>query len=234
LEDSPSVLGVVLAKGQRIVNGLLDILKLNLIQVIYLALLLFGVSLFAQGYPYRSGQGTPISIITVAIPSLALTLGAAAGVLPSANLGRLLARFVLPTGVLTSLAAFIVYNIFLTRSGEIAYAQLGATYTLVACGLGTMVFVKPPRPGAWSGGARHGALWPVGLAIVLMLLFLLISSIPLAQKFLYLGPLQAPEDYVTVALAFALWALALRFTLFLIPVDSGYQTTGRAGRKGRS
>jgi len=135
LQNSPSVLGVVLAKGQRIVNGLLDILKLSLTQASYLAILLVAVPLFSKGYPYRPGQGTVITILTVALPSLGLTLGAAAGVLPTARLGRLLSRFVVPAAITISTAALLVYMLFLDRSSEVAYSQLGVTYTLVSCGL---------------------------------------------------------------------------------------------------
>jgi magnesium-transporting ATPase (P-type) len=218
LEDSPSVLGVVLRKGQRIVNGLLDILKLQLTYVVYLAILLVAVPLFSKGYPYRSGQGTVITVVTVAIPSLGLTLGAAAGVLPSARLGRLLFRFVLPAAITISVAGLLVYMLFLDRSGQVAYAQLGLTYTLVACGLGLVVFIKPPRPAAWSGGAQKGAWWPLILAPALMALFVLVCAIPLAQDLLHIGLLQEPTDYAIVAVAFLAWAITLRFVLFLIPV----------------
>jgi magnesium-transporting ATPase (P-type) len=219
LHDSPSVLGVVLRKGQRIVNGLLDILKLQLTQVFYLTLLLVAVPLLAKGYPYRSGQGTVITIVTVAIPSLGLTLGAAAGVLPSAKLGRLLTRFVVPAAITISAAALLVYMLFLDRSGSVAYAQLGVTYTLVACGLGLVVFIKPPRPTSWSGGVHQGAWWPVLMGIVLMALFIGVSAIPLAQELLHVGLLQEPTDYAIVAVAVLAWAATLRFVLFLIPVD---------------
>jgi magnesium-transporting ATPase (P-type) len=219
LQDSPSVLGVVLAKGQRIVNGLLDILKLQLTQVFCLAMLLVAVPLFAKGYPYRSGQGTVITIVTVAIPSLGLTLGAAAGVLPSAKLGRLLMRFVVPAAITIAAAALIVYMLFLDRTGQVAYAQLGLTYTLVACGLGLVIYVKPPWPATWSGSARQGAWWPVLLAIALMALFVGVSAIPLAQELLYVGLLRAPTDYAIVAVAFLAWAVTLRFVLFVVPVD---------------
>jgi magnesium-transporting ATPase (P-type) len=220
LEDSPKVLGAVLAKGQRIVNGLLDILKLNLTHVICLAILLIAIPLFAEGYPYRSSQGGIISVMTVAIPSLGLTLGAAAGVLPSAKLGRLLARFVVPAGITIAAAALIVYLVFFDRTGEIRYAQLGVTYTLVACGLWLIVFVKPLRAVPWSGSAPTGAWWPVAMALVLMPVFVLICAIPLAQELLKVNLLREPTDYWIVGIAFLAWAITLRLVLRLIPVKS--------------
>ncbi len=229
MEDSPSVLGVVLEKGQRIVNGLMDILKVNLTQVCYLAILLVAIPLFSRGYPFRSGQGTAISVLTVAIPSLGLTLGAASGVLPSARLGRLLARFVVPAALTISAAAFLVYLLFLDRSGEIGYAQLGVTYTLVACGLLLVVFIKPPRRTSWSSSAQVGAWWPVIMAVVLLALFVGVSAIPLAQKLLHLGLLEEPTDYFIVAIAVLAWALTLRFVLFLIPVNRSQRQAAKPG-----
>ncbi len=219
MEDSPTVLGVVLKKGQRIVNGLMDILKLNLTQVSYLAILLVAVPLFSRGYPYRSGQGTAITVLTVAIPSLGLTLGAASGVQRSVRLGRLLARFVVPAALAISAAAFLVYLLFLDRGGGIRYAQLGVTYTLVACGLWLVVLIKPPRRPSWSSSTQGGAWWPVIMAVVLMALFVGVSAIPLAQDLLHLGLLKEPTDYLIVALAVLAWAITLRLVLFIIPVD---------------
>ena len=57
LEDSPSALSRVLDKGQRIVRGLLDVLKLNLTFVVSLALLILGLRLVSAGFPRRIGVG---------------------------------------------------------------------------------------------------------------------------------------------------------------------------------
>ncbi|NIM92245.1 MAG: HAD family hydrolase [Anaerolineales bacterium] len=74
LEDSPLALQRVLDKGQRIVSGLLDILKLSLTQVIYLVLLILAIRVLAIGFPYKSAQGSIIVILTITIPSIAISL----------------------------------------------------------------------------------------------------------------------------------------------------------------
>jgi magnesium-transporting ATPase (P-type) len=220
LEDSPAVLSVVLQKGQRIVNGLLDVLKVNLTQVLYLAFLIVGVRLAAYGYPYRSGQGTVIAVATVALPSLGLSLGAAAGVLPSARLGRLLARFVLPAAMTIGATALVVYLFFLDRTGDVSYAQLAVMYTLVGCGLLLVVFIKPPRQRWYTGRAQAVAWWPVLLAAILFPTVILVSAIPLAQNLLHVGLLKEPEHYAVVGLAVLAWALVLRFVLWIVSVPS--------------
>jgi magnesium-transporting ATPase (P-type) len=216
LEDSPAVLSVVLQKGQRIVNGLMDVLRLNLTQVVYLALLIVSIRLLAYGFPYRSGQGTVITIATVALPSLGLSLGAAAGLVPKTHLGRLLASFVLPAAFTIAATGTAVYMIFLDRSGDVAYAQLGLTYTLVGCGLVLVIFAKPPRWPWYRGPARGAAWWPVIMAVVVYALVIGVSAIPLAQDLLKMGLLGDPAAYGVVALAVLAWALVFRVVLWLV------------------
>jgi magnesium-transporting ATPase (P-type) len=118
---APRALLRVLYKGQGIVHGLLDVLKLNLTQVIYLALLIAAIRIASTGFPYVSAQGTAIVVITVAIPSVGLSIWATPGVVSSAGFGRTVARFVAPAAVSMSLAALLVYVYFLDRTGRVAY-----------------------------------------------------------------------------------------------------------------
>ena len=118
LNDSPLVLSRVVDKGQRIVNGLLDVLKLYLTQVFYLLLLIVGVPLVAFGFPYSSAQGGIVALLTLTIPAIGLSLWAAGGTLPTASLGRVLTHFVSPAVVTMALAGLAVYVIFLQRSGR--------------------------------------------------------------------------------------------------------------------
>ena len=74
LENSLTVLERVLEKGQRIVNGLLDILKLYLTQVFSLALLITAIQILGTGFPIRGIQLSVITVVTITIPSLGLTL----------------------------------------------------------------------------------------------------------------------------------------------------------------
>jgi cation-transporting ATPase E len=216
LEESPAVLSAVLQKGQKIVNGLMDVLRLNLAQVLYLALLMVSIRLLAYGFPYRSGQGTVITVATVALPSLGLTLGAAAGLVPKSHLGSLLARFVLPAALTIAATGLVVYLLFLERSGDVTYAQLGLTYTLVGCGLVLVIFLKPPRMPWYRGRALAVAWWPVIMAVVIYALVLLISAIPLFQDLLKMGLLGDPAAYGVVALAVLAWALVFRMVLWLV------------------
>jgi magnesium-transporting ATPase (P-type) len=217
LEDSPGVLLRVLEKGQRIVNGLLDVLKLYLAQILYLVVLIVAIRLTAAGFPYVSKQGSLIGIVTLSIPALGLSLWATAGVLHSARLGQRLARFVGPAAVTLGATGMAVYWFFLDRTGEMAYAQLALTYTLVISGLVLVVFVRPPWP-ARVGRVVQGGDWrPAALILVLLALFFLAASLPLAEQLFQLTQLRQPADYLFVGLAVLAWALLLRFVWLLVP-----------------
>ena len=211
LEDSSQALLRVLDKGQRIANGLLDILKLYLNQIAYLTLLILVIWGAGLGFPYQSKQGSLITIVSVILPSLALSLWAPAGVVPRTHLGRLLARFVAPAAVTMSVAAVVVYIIFLEMSGEVAYAQLAVTYTLVISGLVLVVLLRPPVRGPTLVGVgsdeRSGDWRPTAMVMVLLILVFVIASIPLADSLFGLKPLQQPTDYLVVGLAVLAWAL---------------------------
>ena len=218
LEDSPDALQRVLEKGQRIVKGLLDILKLYLTQVVYLALLIISMRVFSLGFPYSAAQGSAIAIFTLTIPSLGLTFWASSGVMNSANLRRILGRFVLPAALTMSTAGMLVYRYFLQTTGDMDYAQLTVTYTLVSVGLVLVIFVKPPGR-LWAGGASLTGDWRLtGLVIFLQAAFFLTVWIPLAQKYLKVEPLHEPIDYLIIGLVVVCWAITLRLAWWFWPL----------------
>ena len=67
IEDFPWENGDEVEKGQRIVHGLLDVLKLNLVQISCLALLIAAIQVASIGFPYASAQGAAIAAITVTL-----------------------------------------------------------------------------------------------------------------------------------------------------------------------
>lgn len=216
LEDSPEVLLRVLEKGQRIVNGLLDVLRLYLTQILYLVVLIVTIRLAVAGFPYVSKQGSLIGIVTLSIPALGLSLWATAGVLHSARLGQRLALFVGPAAVTLGTTGMVVHWFFLDRTGELAYAQLALTYTLVISGLVLVIFVRPPWPSRVGGIVQRGDWRPTALVLVLLALFFVAASLPLAEQFFGLTQLRQPIDYLFVGLAVLAWALLLRFVWLLV------------------
>ena len=221
LDDSPQVLLHVVEKGQRIVNGLLDVLKLYLTQVFYLTLVIVALVLTVKAFPYLSKQGSIIAIVTLSLPSVGLSLWASPGAPRTSNLGRLLAFFVGPAMVVIGGIALVVYMLVLDRTGDVAYTQLVLTYTLVACGLLLVLFVRPPWRPRVGVGSQAGDIRPTVLVLVLWVLFVLVAFIPLAYQFFGIEPLREILHYAVVGLAVLAMALGLAFLLRVVPlIDS--------------
>jgi magnesium-transporting ATPase (P-type) len=219
LEDSPQVLQRVLDRGQRIVNGLLDVLKISLTQVFNVALLIVIIQIFSAGFPYQAKQGSFVNLITVVLPSVGLSLFAAAGVLSTSKFGRLLARFVGPASATMSATALVVYLIFLDRTGDYAYTQLALTYTLVVCGLLLVVFARPPIVLRKGGGGVQSDDWrPTAMVLFLLLAFLLLAPLPIMNTLFELDGLQDRSHYLVIGLAALVWAITLRIVWWVIPV----------------
>ena len=230
LENSSQALLRVLGRGQRIANGLLDVLKLYLNQVGYLTLLILAIWGLDQGFPYQSKQGTLITIASVILPSLALVLWAPAGLVPRAGLGWLLARFVVPSAVTISAATALVYRFFLLTTGDVAYAQLAVTYTLTFSGLVLVILLRPPFRGltlvGMGQGERSGDWRPTAMVLVLVVLVFVAAWIPLADNLVGLRPLRQAEDYVVVGLAVLAWAPAAVFLWRVRPLEGLWRRFG--------
>jgi cation-transporting ATPase E len=222
LEDSPKVLLAVLEMGQRIVHGLLDVLDLYLTQAIYLVLLILSLWFIFHQFPYKSAQGSVISIITLTIPSIGLSLWGRRGLLPTSNLTRILFWFVAPAAVTISLAGGSVFLFFLNQTGQAAYAQLALTYFLIFAGLALVIFLRPPlRFPAFRRSkqeiAHEAPDWkPTLLAIASLIVFLIMTLIPLAQKSFQVVPLNQPADYVMIILALIGWAALLSLVRWIM------------------
>ncbi len=222
LGASPKVLLDVLDRGQRIVHRLLDVLKLNLARVLYVALLIFAIRGLDAGFPYVGGQGSAVSIITVSLPSLALAFWAPGGVVLSRRFGHMLIHFVAPAALTMTLTALLVYLHFLERTGSTPYAQLTLTYALIYMGLVLAVLVNPP----WRSrrGERDGPRavdWRmVKLGLVLGIIALILPGIPLAQELFKLDWLQRPADYGVIALAVVAWAVILNLIWRVLESDN--------------
>jgi cation-transporting ATPase E len=213
------VLSRVVDKGQRIVNGLLDVLKLYLTQVIYMLLLIVGIPLVVYGFPYSSAQGGLIALITLTIPAVGLSLWATGGGLHRTSPSRELSRFILPAAIAMGLVGVVVYALFLQRSNSTEYAQLAVTYALVAMGLMLVIFIKPPLHFAWGSLPARGDLRPTLLVMGAALIFVVMTYIPLAQRLFEIAPLRLPAHYLVIGLATAAWALGLRFLWLVIPLE---------------
>lgn len=212
LKDSLHVLPIVLQRGQRIVNGLLDVLKINLVQVGYVLLLILAMIVGgSRNFFYHATHGGVISFFTTIGPSVGLTLWASAGALPRQYLRSRLWHFVVPAAFTMTAAALLISRIFGRTVVNTPYSQLAVTYGLIVIGLLLVVFVQPPTR-FWVGGdVLSGNRRIIRLVIVLLLLFIAATYIPLTQGWFRLAPLAEVRDYAVIAVISVVWALLIRF-----------------------
>ena len=143
LKDSFGALPAAFSEGQRIVNGMKDIMRLFLTRVLYAALLIIATSIMGLGFPFIPKQNALLVAMGVGLPTLALAIWARPGPLPKHGLLREIAHFVFPAafsvfvfGLIVYVVAFygaIVQVLDLAVSNDtIALFQqsMGLTYTL--------------------------------------------------------------------------------------------------------
>jgi magnesium-transporting ATPase (P-type) len=211
LKDSLEVLPTVLDRGQRVVNGMLDILKINLVQIGYVLLLI--VAMFIQGrrvFYYHPTQGGVIVFFTVIVPSVGLTFWASSGAVPRQYMRSRMAHFVVPGAITMAIAALVVSIIFGQDLDNIAYSQLVVSHLLVVLGLLVIVFVQPPTR-FWVGGDVLSGDWRNAImAFVLLLVFILATILPLTQELLRLITLNRIQDYLIIGGIALVWLFIVR------------------------
>jgi cation-transporting ATPase E len=212
LNDSFAVLPEAFAEGQRIVNGMTDILKLYMTRVLSLALLITAIAMLGAGFPFSATQSSLISLLTLSVPALGLALWARPGSV-STNLTRRLMHFVIPAVIVTGSAGLIVYLYFFVKTaGDTVYAQQALTYAMIAMGLLLIVFVEPPTR-IWAGGDTLAGDWrPSVLVVGLFAGFVVLLMTPSLRALYGMAPLQSPTDYIILVLLTVAWALGLRYT----------------------
>jgi cation-transporting ATPase E len=210
LNDSFDVLPQAFAEGQRILNGMEDILRLYLTRILYFALLIAAMGWLGNGSPFSPKQNSLISILTLSLPAFALAFWARPGVIPKASLVKRLSHFVVPAAITTSAAGLLIYIYAILRTADSAYAQTVLTYTMILSGLLLVVFVEPPTHFWVSGDAYSGDWRPTLMVMGIFLLFLGLFAVPAVRELYDLVPLRNPLDYFAIGLVILGWTFALR------------------------
>jgi magnesium-transporting ATPase (P-type) len=216
LENSLSVLERVLEKGQRIVNGLLDILKLYITQISSLALLITAIQIIGFGFPIRGIHLTVITTVAITIPSLGLTLWAKPGVLYGKSLRKSLSHYVIPAAIMIAIAGTFAFFYFRFAHNDRDYTHLAVTYVLVFTSLLVVLFLRPPFRLLVGGAPLSKDRRIFYLVAVLTVLFFITVALSAAIPFLYdlllLEWLDPIADFLIVGLTVLVWAIALLVT----------------------
>jgi cation-transporting ATPase E len=208
LNDTFSVLPTAFREGQRIVNGMQDIVRLFLTRTAYVTLLILGVAILGVAFPITPKHNALLAFLTVGIPTPALAIWARPE-RPPRSLLRSVSHFVFPAALAVTVAALAVYLIYLQTTNDANIARSALTTYTVLCGLVLIPFVEPPVP-AWVGGDElSGDTRPTLLALALLAVFAAIIALPGARGFFELVLLR-PADYALIALTVVVWAISLR------------------------
>jgi cation-transporting ATPase E len=98
-------------EGQRIINGMQDILRLFLTRALYAALLIVATSIVGMGFPFVPKHASLIAFLTVGIPTFALALWAKPGNTRKVSLVRSVLHFCFPAAISVFVFGLLVYII---------------------------------------------------------------------------------------------------------------------------
>jgi cation-transporting ATPase E len=209
LGDSFAALPAAFREGQRIVNGMHDVMRLLLSRTVYVTLLIAATAIAGVTFPLTPKYTTVQGLLSVGIPTLALAAWARPG--PRLlSLRRALLHFVLPAGYTMAVLGLGLYLLYLLPAGDAGMARTVLTTSTLLCGLLLIVFAEPPTRLWVDGDALSGDWRPTILAAGLLALYTLIMIIPAWRGFFELQPLTLWDVLLIVALT-AVWAVTLRF-----------------------
>ena len=109
INNSFNALPAAFDEGQRIINGMKDILRLFLTRVSYAALLIVSIELIGLGFPFIPKQNSLLVALGVGLPTLCLAIWARPGPVPKHGFLREVARFVVPAALSISVFGTLVY-----------------------------------------------------------------------------------------------------------------------------
>jgi cation-transporting P-type ATPase E len=224
LGDSFAALPSAFIEGQRIINGMQDVVRLFLSRVFYVALLIFGTAVIASPtlFPMTPTQSALLTFLTVGIPTFALAAWARPGVFK----GRIVVsvvRFVMPAAMSIAGFGLFVFTVYLFRlvstpgtlSPEeeqliIANARTVLLNFLTTAGILLIVFAEPPTQ-FWVGGDElSGDKRPTYLAIAMFITLVVVNLIPSTRNIFELQPLPL-QDHLFVGGVIVIWTLLIRY-----------------------
>jgi cation-transporting P-type ATPase E len=227
LNDSFAALPSAFREGQRIINGMHDILRVFMVRILSKACIIAIVGVLG-GFPFAPRQASYLSFVGAGVPSAFLAAWAIPGPVPKVRLYRLLARFVLPAMVLLVTGAVAIYFAYAIPAessyhaahpgvGEneilevaLAPAQTATTVFAAFCAILLLPLTVPPSPW-WAGGAPvRGDRRIVALTGALLAIHLGVLATPFGRTVFEITPLPVWQYLVLAACAVA-WCLGCRF-----------------------
>ena len=226
MKDTFAPLPYAFKEGQRIINGMNDILRIFMVRIFFKAAMILIVTMIG-GFPFAPRQSALLSFFGATVPAIAFALWAQPGPTPKVGLFKLLARFVIPTvAFMTAIGTgiYLVWSIPAERAVSTAagvseqelvatgYPEAMTALTIFAClaAIFLILLIVPPT-GWWAGGApvvRNDSRL-VGTVVFLFACMAFILAVPLMRTLFELTTLPWWQYLVLLALAFAWSQLCL-------------------------
>ncbi|MCU0547750.1 MAG: HAD-IC family P-type ATPase [Leptolyngbya sp. Prado105] len=221
LKDTFEALPHTFLEGQRIQNGIRDVVKLFMVRLCCVALLIFAIAIVSDSFPLLNKHSAIVTLIGVGIPTTFIPIWAQPGESQKRSLVRSMLHFVVPATITITLVSLTVYLFYLVSAALDLPPNVGLTEIefniprtalvtiLVFCELLLIPFLKPPTT-AWVGGEPLSGDWRyTWVAIVLLGVYLLILFIPPLRKFFELSQISL-QDCLFLGLVALEWGLIVR------------------------
>ena len=226
MKDTFAPLPYAFREGQRIINGMNDILRIFMVRIGFKALMI-AIIMSVGGFPFAPRQSALLSFFGATVPAIAFALWAQPGPTPKVGLFKLLARFVLPTVVFMAGIGTAVYLIWAIPAERVVTTIAGATekelaetgyppamtaLTVFACfaAIFLILLIVPPSKW-WAGGAPvvRNDWRMVGTVGFLFACMAVVLAVPLGRTLFELATLPWWQYFVLLGLAFAWSQLCL-------------------------
>lgn len=217
LNDSFAALPAAFMEGQRILNGMGDIIRLFLTRAFYAALVILGVAVVVgvEQFPFIPKHASLLTLLTVGFPTFGLAAWARTGV-PDRQIVRSTIRFIIPAAITIAFTALGVYFAYLGRyylpvegtpeaDAALNLARTALTTVLVFIGLILILFAEPPNRFLAVGDEYSGDQRPTIVAGLMLLSYFIMFVVEPFREFWELAPLSL-MDFVFISGVTFLWA----------------------------
>jgi len=223
LKDSFAALPQAFLEGQRIRNGIRDVLKLFLVRLSCIALLIFATAIVADSFPLMNKHSALVTLIGVGLPTMFIPLWAQPGKRSRQSLVRSMLHFYIPATITITFVALSVYLLYLVKGLvdlppdlELNQVDHGLPRTalvtiLIFCELLLIPFLKPPKT-VWMAAEPLSGDWRYSIVALLSgLVYLAILFISPWREFFELSPLSVLDTGFLGLIALE-WCLIVRWT----------------------
>ena len=227
MKDTFAPLPYAFREGQRIINGMNDILRIFMVRIFFKATMI-AIVMGIGGFPFAPRQSALLSFFGATVPAIAFALWAQPGPTPKVGLFKLLARFVAPAVVFMAGIGTAVYMVWaIPAENGVVAAVAGATekelaesgyppamtaLTIFACfaAIFLILLIVPPTKW-WAGGAPvvRNDRRMVAVVGFLFACMLVVLAVPLGRTLFEITALPWWQYLVLLGLAFAWSQLCL-------------------------